>query len=77
MIEKYYEFTCDDENCKRVIGRYKNKDAAKAHGWAIGHGEKKCYCPSCAFRHRNTGCGGVKNKISEGQITISEVQSSA
>lgn len=56
MIEKIYRFTCAD--CK-LIGEYKNKDAAQAIGWAIKRGGKECYCPSCAVYHRSTGCKGA------------------
>lgn len=78
MIEKIYRFTCDD--CK-MSKEYTNKDKPKDYGWAVAHGGKICYCPACAFRHRNTGCGGAKGKVKgksiEGQISISEVQDSA
>lgn len=76
MIVKYYEFSCDD--CKKVKVQYKDKDEAKAFGWAVGRGEKKCYCPGCAFKHRNTGKNGAKGKaVIKGQISISEVHDSA
>ena len=76
MIVKYYEFSCDD--CKKVKAQYKDKDEAKAYGWALARGEKICYCPACAFKHGNTGKLGAKSKaVIEGQISISEVQDSA
>jgi len=74
MIKKVYKFDCDD--CK-TVSEYATKDEAKARGWAIGHGEKTCYCPACAFRHRNTGRSGAKPNQIKGQISISEVQNSA
>ena len=75
MIEKIFRFKCDD--CKNVTREFNDKDEAKAFGWAVARGEKNCYCPACAFKHRNTGCGGAKSKVIEGQISISEVQDSA
>ncbi len=74
MIVKYYEFTCDD--CKSVVQKYSDKDEAKNFGWAIARGDKNCYCPACAFKHRNTGKNGAKSKVIEGQISINEVQNS-
>ncbi len=75
MIAKFYEYACDD--CKKVKARYTDKNEAKAFGWAVARGDKICYCPACAFKHRNTGKNGAKSKVIEGQISINEVQNSA
>jgi len=75
MIEKFYRFTCADCGFARD---YKDKDEPRNRGWAVSHGEKNCYCPACAFKHRNTGCKGTqKTKPNVKQIEISEVQDSA
>lgn len=72
-VEKLYRLTCLDCGTK---GEYPDKDTARNRGWALARGEKICYCPACAFKHRNTGCKGA-NKSNANQITISEVQNSA
>lgn len=74
MIERFYRLKCAD--CP-TTAEYANKDEAKARGWAFTHGEKDCYCPACAFRHRHTGKGGAKPGQLPGQIAISEVKDSA
>lgn len=73
-VEKFYRFSCKD--C-RTKAEYPDKDAARAMGWALARGEKECYCPRCAFNHRNTGKGGAKAYGSAEQIVISEVRDSA
>lgn len=74
MIAKFYEYACDD--CKKVKVRYSYKKEGEAFGWAVARGGKNCYCPACAFKHRNTGKNGAKSKVIEGQISINEVQNS-
>ena len=51
------DYGCDD--CKNVIGRFKNEDEACAKGWAVANGRKKCYCPKCAPKHRHVGRKGA------------------
>lgn len=67
MINKVYKFECEDCKLKR---EYPNKNTAQDFGWAIARGGKKCYCPTCAFYHRNTGTNGPKNIMNRGSITI-------
>lgn len=74
LIEKVYKLKCADCPTKK---EYPSLKKAQEFGWAIAHGGKKCYCPACAFKHRNTGCGGAKKTSTGEQIKISEVQSSA
>ncbi len=50
-------YTCDD--CQKDVHHFRNEQAALAAGWAVAHGRKKCYCPTCAPNHRNTGRGGA------------------
>lgn len=50
-------YLCDD--CKKTAFKFKNEQAALAAGWAVAHGRKNVWCPSCAPRHRNTGRGGA------------------
>lgn len=69
MIEKIYRFKCVD--CP-TEGEYKNKDEAQAWGWAVAYGGKKCYCPACAPKHRNTGRGGFRKGTGE-QLAIGEI----
>lgn len=68
MIKKVYKFTCADCPTK---GEYKDKDEARAFGWAIASGGKECYCPACAFRHRSPGRLGVQKPLT-GQISFDE-----
>ncbi len=50
-------YACDD--CEKKAEKFLNYAAAIAAGWAISRDRKKCYCPSCAPKHRNTGRGGA------------------
>ncbi len=68
-IEKFYRLTCEDCSTK---GEYSDKDDALAWGWAIAYGGKKCYCPKCAPKHRNTGRGGFKKETGK-QLIIGEI----
>lgn len=63
MIERFYRFTCED--CK-LESDYDDKDKARKSGWAIARDGRTCYCPACAFKHRNTGKGGAKAIITKG-----------
>lgn len=69
MIEKIYRYSCED--CP-TVREYKDKNAARAYGWAIKDGGKGCYCPACALRHRNVGRGGTKKANGE-QLSFGEV----
>lgn len=50
-------YLCDD--CNKNARKFKNYPSAISAGWAISRDRKKCYCPSCAPNHRNTGRGGA------------------
>lgn len=50
-------YLCDD--CKKEVKKFKNYQNAIAAGWAISRNRQKCYCPTCAPNHRNTGRGGA------------------
>ena len=67
MIRKVYFYGCDD--CK-LVREYPDKSTPKNLGWAVAHDGKTCYCPTCALRHRSTGCKGVKSNGSGQQIKI-------
>ena len=68
MIEKVYKFKCADCETKK---EYKDKDEARAFGWAIASGGKDCYCPACSFRHRSPGRNGVQKQNGK-QLRIGE-----
>lgn len=67
MVEKI--FKCED--CK-TTGAYSSKKKARNMGWAVARDNKTCYCPTCAFKHRSTGCKGAKPKVIVGQLKIAE-----
>lgn len=46
-------YTCDD--CQKDVHHFRNEQAALAAGWAVAHGRKNVWCPSCAPRHRHVG----------------------
>ncbi len=59
-------YICDD--CKQVVMKFKNENLAKKAGWAVAYARKKCYCPTCAPDHRNTGRGGAPLPLPEGWV---------
>ena len=57
VIRGERDYHCD--RCKNITGWFSSHKAAISAGWAISRGYKKCYCPTCAPLHRNTGRGGA------------------
>lgn len=50
-------YLCDA--CKKTVAKFKNYSEASAAGWAVSRERTKCYCPTCAPDHRNTGRRGA------------------
>lgn len=57
-------YLCDD--CKKVAHHFKNEQSALAAGWAVAHGRKNVWCPSCAPKHRHVGRGGAPSPLPYG-----------
>ncbi len=58
-----YKLICADCGAPKTYNaptRQSAFDTARASGWAVNRDRTKCYCPSCAPNHRNTGRRGSR-----------------
>ena len=60
-IEKNLVLTCEDCGHTKTLNNVARTADARKHGWSISKDYKKCYCPSCGWKHQSVGCRGYEH----------------
>lgn len=61
-IKKNLVLTCEDCGHTETLKNVARTTDARKHGWSISKDYKKCYCPSCGWKHQSVGCRGYEHK---------------